>query len=244
MTWYKEWFGTDYFDVYTHRNEKEAKEFIITLTNTLSIKTGQKVLDLCCGAGRYSIALAKIGLSVTALDLSGDLLDEARRSAEASGVNIDFIKRDMRDIPFVDYFDGVVNMFTSFGYFKSDEENERVIGKVAGSLKKGGWFVLDFMNRKFVLDNFRPTDESIKGEVIIKQNRRFNENENRIEKHIKLIKNGSVKEYFESVKLFSPDDLKRFFDNQGLKMKYLFGDYSGEKFNEDSPRVILIGFKS
>jgi hypothetical protein len=135
-------------------------------------------------------------------------------------------------------------MFTSFGYFKSDEENEKVIEQVSCSLKKGGWFVLDFMNKSFVLDNFRSTDETIKGGVTIRQNRRFNENENRIEKHIELIKNGSVKEYFESVKLYSPDDLKRFFNSHGMQMKYLFGDYSGRDFSAVSQRAILIGFKN
>ena len=120
MDWYEKWFGQDYLDVYTHRSEKEAEEFINTLEKILSLKPEQKLLDLCCGTGRYSLALAQRGFAVTGLDLSSSLIDFAKKRSKELGVKVDFIVRDMRNIPFSGYFDGILNMFTSFGYFDAD----------------------------------------------------------------------------------------------------------------------------
>ncbi len=243
MSWYKEWFGKDYIDVYTHRNESEAEEFINTLSKRVSLKPGQRLLDLCCGAGRYSLTLAKYGCSVVGIDLSEHLLKIARNSAEKSGASIDFQVRDMRDIPFKSYFNGVVNMFTSFGYFSSDAENEQVIASVSSSLLPGGWFVMDFLNTNYIVDNFRPYDKIEKGNITVEQHRKINTVSNRIEKRIVLKKNGSTKEYFESVRLYTRQELESFYISNNLKPVYTFGNYDGSKFLTDSPRMILIGIK-
>ena len=92
----------------------------------------------------------------------------------------------MRDIPYEDYFNGVMNMFTSFGYFESDSENELVFQSVSRSLNKEGWVVLDFMNRDYILNHFTPFDEQIKGAVTIRQQREFDKKSERINKTISI----------------------------------------------------------
>jgi len=243
MSWYKDWFGEDYIDIYTHRNEQEAENFICTLDKTLSFSPNQKLLDLCCGAGRYSIALAKKGCQVIGLDLSEFLIERAKRDSQKSGVVVDFIIRDMRDIPYTDYFDGVFNMFTSFGYFRKDAENERVIQAVSVSLKQNAWFILDLLNRDFVFENFVQSDICTKGEVTIEQYRYFNKETNRIEKDIKLKKNGVCKKYKESIRLYSKNEIETIFRKYRLTTEFIFGNYDGSSFNSKSPRMILIGCK-
>jgi len=190
MNWYEKWFGQDYIDVYTHRSEKEAVAFIDTLEKILSLKPEHKILDLCCGTGRYSLALAQRGYQVTGIDLSSRLINLAEKRSGELGVKIDFIVKDMRDIPFSDYFDGILNMFTSFGYFDSDPENEKVITAVSSAVKKDGWFVLDFLNRDTIVKNFQEFDERKKGNVLIQQKRKLNYETNRIEKVITLKRKG------------------------------------------------------
>ncbi|MFC1492439.1 class I SAM-dependent methyltransferase [candidate division KSB1 bacterium] len=241
--WYEEWFGDDYVKLYNHRDELESVEFIKTLKTILKIKKEQKILDLCCGAGRYSIELAKRGYRVTGIDLSEALIKTAHNNATESGLKIDFIIRDMRDIQFKEHFDGVVNMFTSFGYFKSDEENEKVIKAAADSLKLKGWFVLDFMNREYTLENLLPYDESVNDEIKVVQKRRFNNDYGRIEKEILITREGVQKGYLESVRLYSVPELRAMFERNGLWIFKEFGDYDGTELADESPRAILIGIK-
>ena len=79
MSWYKKWFGEDYIDVYKHRNEEEAHTLITTLEEISLLQPQNKILDLCCGAGRYAIALAQKGYKVVGIDLSSNLIQFAQK---------------------------------------------------------------------------------------------------------------------------------------------------------------------
>lgn len=70
MPWYEESFGEDYLIVYRHRNRSKAEREIRSAVEWLHLKPGSEVLDLCCGTGRHSIVLEKIGFKVTGVDLS------------------------------------------------------------------------------------------------------------------------------------------------------------------------------
>ena len=124
MGWYKKTFGHDYLKIYSNRNESEAKKIIKFAVQVLNLHPGQKVLDLACGYGRNAVECAKDRLKVFGLDLSPELLSLAQRKGSENGYKIPFVRGDMRDIPFYDRFDAVLSLFTSFGYFESDVENE------------------------------------------------------------------------------------------------------------------------
>ncbi len=110
--WYAEAFGKDYLHRYAHRSNEAAAGDIPFLVEALNLQAGDWVLDLCCGAGRYSSGLASTGLNILGVDLSRDLLRKAANDAPS----IPFMRCDMRTIPIADAsLDGVVNLFTSFG---------------------------------------------------------------------------------------------------------------------------------
>ena len=92
-----------------------------------SLKPGASVLDLCCGQGRHSVQLAKRGFQVTGLDLNAEYLDLASKAAEAAKVTIETVAADMREIPFENKFDAIVNMYSSFGYLESEAEDLKVL---------------------------------------------------------------------------------------------------------------------
>ena len=100
------------------------------VVEALGLQEGDRVLDLACGHGRHAIALAQRGMVVTGQDLNEDYLRMAReRRQRVKGVEIETVHGDMRDIPFTDEFDAVINMFTAFGYFESEEEDEKVLAR-------------------------------------------------------------------------------------------------------------------
>jgi SAM-dependent methyltransferase len=116
--------------------EREA-EF---LARTLAVPTGARLLDVPCGAGRLSLALARRGYELTGVDWSLEFLNHARSRDTLQAVTWE--RRDMRDLPWRAQFDGAFCVGNSFGYL-DDEGNVSFLRAVATTLKPGARFVLE-----------------------------------------------------------------------------------------------------
>ncbi len=243
MTWYHEWFNEEeYLLLYQHRDEEEANLLINLIEKEINLKLKSKVLDLCCGNGRHSILLSKRGYSVTGVDLSDNLLNIARKNAEINNLDIKFIQSDMKEINFNNEFDLTLNLFTSFGYFSTDEENENVIKNIYRALKNKSYLVIDFLNKEYLLKNIEPeTVSNINNSTIIQKRKIVN---NKVIKEIFIEKNNNEKYFREEVILYSLNDFEIFFKRNNIILKKVFGDYYGSEFNSHSPRLILFGLKS
>ncbi len=250
--WYEKTFGRVYLDIYSHRDEREARralKIIERIYSPVIEKRGRRslrILDLGSGQGRYTRLLAQAGHEVVGLDLSRELLLEARGSLKenppAKG-RLWYVRADMRDIPFSRQFDLVINMFTSFGYFSEDSENSRVLTAVAQALKPGGMFIIDYLNREKVLRTLVQEDSYRKNGLIITQWRRMSEDGLRVEKKVCLEGPGRRECFEESVRLYSRQEMERMLSQAGLVVVSLFGDYDGALFRDDSPRLIISGIK-
>jgi SAM-dependent methyltransferase len=106
-----------------------------------------RVLDLGCGPGAHAICFARHGHRVTGVDTSPRLLNRARSSAEAEGVQVQWVEADMRAFQRPSSFDLICSLYASFGYF-DDAENRRVLENVYASLAPHGAFVLDLTGRE------------------------------------------------------------------------------------------------
>ena len=241
--WYKDWFDTEeYLIVYRSRNEKEAGKLVDIILNNIEINPGSKVLDMACGTGRHSILFARKGFDITAIDLSKNLLSIARQAAYEENLKINFIRSDIRHFSLTNDFSLAVNLFTSFGYFESDEENFLLIKNAFDHTHSPGYFVIDFLNRTFVEDNLVPETNVEYRDRLIFQKRRI-END-RVIKQITIRKNGTENVYHESVKMYSKEELSGLIRKAGFTIQSCFGDYSGNNFDlKTSPRIIIIARK-
>ena len=248
-SWYKRAFRLDYLQVYTHRNDEEARKQVDFLTQTLGCKPPTDVLDLGCGDGRHSLELARRHFRVTGLDLSEELLTRARERATAAGLAIHFHQGDMRDIPFESTFDLVVNFFTSFGYFDSDAENTRVLRAIARALKPGGRFLMDYLNRSSVIHSLKPHDLKEENGRRIEQNRWISGNPDvpgepvRINKRVTIEDEQGKREYEESVRMYTLDELTSMLMDAGIEIERTFGDFNGSPFGDQTPRLVVWGWK-
>jgi cyclopropane fatty-acyl-phospholipid synthase-like methyltransferase len=241
--WFEEWFNTEeYLNVYRHRNEADAEKLIDLILANVELKQNADVIDLACGTGRHSILFAEKGFNVTAVDLSENLLNVARKTAEYLGFNINFLNADLRNFCITSKFDLAVNLFTSFGYFESDDENFSLFFDASDLLKDNGYFVLDYLNAKYIRQNLVAYSEDIiDGKKIIQERRIMG---NRIIKDITIAKNGSRKSFMESVRMYSDSELFTGLGKSGLKIFKIFGDFDGNKFDlNSSPRIIIISGK-
>jgi 2-polyprenyl-3-methyl-5-hydroxy-6-metoxy-1,4-benzoquinol methylase len=236
-SWFEDWFNSPYYHMmYANRSNEEADAFIAHLSAKLGIPVGAKLLDLTCGKGRHSKSLSKQGYDVTGVDLSENSILAAK---QMEGDHLRFMVHDMRRPVAVNYFDCVVNLFTSFGYFTSVRDNSRTIDAVAMALKRGGVFIIDFLNATKVeqLVRSHPEGDFTYGEVIFRWKKKV---ANRT-----VIKEITVKDgeqtfgFCEHVQLLKLSDFEQLLSNK-FEIVNVYGDYNLATFDEsNSDRLIL-----
>ena len=237
--WFRDWFGEEYLALYPHRDEEEAARAVRLFLDSVG-STDQFVLDLACGAGRHLRELRRAGVESLGLDLSRVLLGEARRAdAEAP-----LVRADMRHLPFsTDSFSGLTSFFTSFGYFRTVEEDLEVVAQVRRCLVPGASFMLDFFNADKVRAHLVPSDVKQAAEHRVTQTRKIEGDV--VVKRILIESRGGLlpdRMFEERVRLYDPYRLESILLEHGLKAEHRFGDYSGESFGPDSGRLILAGY--
>ncbi|MGG4452811.1 class I SAM-dependent methyltransferase [Brevibacillus porteri] len=240
--WFERSFREDYVLVYRHRDDSAADGEIANLLERLPVKDTGRVLDLCCGSGRHSRALARRGYEVVGVDLSPVLLQLAEE--QNTYPQLSFARCDMRDIPFHEEFDIVVNLFTSFGYFSTDEENANVIRNMAQALKSKGEVVIDFLNAAYVIDNLVPNSTKEVSGMLIKEERWIQDGF--VKKRILISDESSnePREYMEQVRLFSAQQMIAMLTEAGFEKIQVFGNYQFEEYvAHESPRMIFYAVK-
>ncbi|OBZ12386.1 MULTISPECIES: class I SAM-dependent methyltransferase [Bacillales] len=242
--WYEQSFGSDYMLVYKHRNYEDANKEVRKMIAWLKLKEGANVLDIGCGMGRHALALADFGYTVTGMDLSPILLEEADRH-DGSGL-VKWVQGDMRELPFEEgCFDATVNLFTSFGYFTAEEDNVSVIRHIRRVLRTGGSFLIDFLNPTYVEQTLVPYSERRDEEcgVLIEEVRSIRDGW--VQKEITVSSsqsNDEPRQYLERVRLYDLGWFDKHLAACGLDMEQLYGNYNGSAYDSaTSPRMIMAG---
>jgi SAM-dependent methyltransferase len=246
LAWYEDWFESDAYElVYNERDLEEAEQLADLIERAAEPPVRAEMLDVGCGRGRHTRVLARRGYRVTGLDLSARAIEVARWRAEAEGlrlgIDVRFLQADMRLAHFQERFDGVVNLFTSFGYFVDEADHADAISAMAAALRPGGFLVQDFLNVPYVENHLVARDERTLGDVSVIQQRSIANG--RVVKDITLEKNGERHVFQESVRLLERSDFERYYAAAGLELEQVFGDYEGGEHGSDSPRLILIARK-
>ena len=251
--WYEELFesgdytrfwlgGEDAPRVPAERTQREI-DFAV---GALGLQPGEHVLDLCCGYGRHSIELARRGYRVIGVDLSSTQLEIARRAATEAGIDVEWIQADMREIParLTGQIDVVISMFTAFGYFEDETENQRVLNGVARVLQPRGRFLLDFINREGVMRRFQVKDwEEIDGAFVLRE-RRFDLATSTNHEAITIVEADGSRHYSRvSVRQYTLAELIVMVSRAGLAFRQVWGDFDGSDYPLDSRRMIVLAEK-
>ncbi len=248
--WYEDSFGAEYLELYAHRNDEEARADIEAIVGLLDPPRDEPLLDLCCGACRHVLVLRELGFTqIVGLDLSPDLLEVAsRRLCEEYGeacAGVELVRSDMREIPYENHFETVLSLFTSFGYFEVDCENQRVFASVYRALCPGGRFLIDYMSRDYVIEHLVERDEQSLPDRHIENVRCLTEGGRRVEKTTTVTTaDGRVREFHESVRLYSRDEMVHMLRSEGFEDVLCYGSLDGRSCSADDRRLILVAQKS
>jgi SAM-dependent methyltransferase len=254
MAWYKEWFGEEYLELYSHRNDQEAEEHVEFVERFLGGRGGRgghggpggtgesaaatpprAVLDLACGTGRHTVALRRLGLRALGADLSLTLLAQRR--------GLPRVAVDMRSLPFrAGSFDWVLNFFTSFGYFETERENFQVLEEIVRILAPGGRFLIDIMNSDLTRRRLTPRETRDRDGRRVEIERWYDAASRRINKRIRVRTPGrGCRTFLESVRAYRQEEVAMGLHWAGLEVDALFGNFRGEPFTDDSERLIFVG---
>jgi ubiquinone/menaquinone biosynthesis C-methylase UbiE len=205
---------------------------------------GRKVLDLCCGPGRFSVNLAKRKYVVTGVDRTKYLLAKARAAARAAGVRIEWVMQDMRDFVRPDEFDLALSMFTSFGFFAEERENMLVLQNMYSSLRAGGNCVIDVIGKERLSRIFSPaTSDRLPDGTLLVQLHEAIDNWTRIKNEWILIKRGKAKSYKFDFRVYSGQELKDRMEQAGFRNVKLYGSLAGAPYDRDAVRLVAVGCK-
>lgn len=161
MDWFEsENFWTQYAPImFDDARWAEAPTIAQYVKDIAGLGEGAKILDAGCGLGRISVELAALGLDVTGVDIIQSELDAARESAEAEGVPLTLINHDLRSFQAREQFDCAINLYTSFGYCATIEDDMKILKNIADSVKTGGTFIMECTSRETAIMYFTAGEE-------------------------------------------------------------------------------------
>lgn len=245
----REWFDDDSFwqelypFLFPERRFAAAPEEIEKVLK-LTKPSGKAALDLCCGPGRCSIALAQAGYQVTGVDRTKFLLDKARAKARAARAKVDWVRMDMRDFSRPGAFDLALSMFTSFGYFDDKSEDLTVLRNVFSNLKSGGVFLIDVMGKERLAQIFQPTvcDILPDGTKLIQRHEIFDD-WTRIRNEWIIIRRGRAKSFKFHHTIYSGEELRDRMGRAGFTDVKLYGSLDGDEYGPNAQRLIAVSRK-
>ena len=240
QAWYESWFDSPYYHrLYEEHDSDEASREVEQIVEKLNIHPPARILDVACGRGRHAIDLAGKGFLVTGVDLSWKNILHASRFEQD---NLTFFEHDMRNMFYVNYFDVVLNLFTSFGYFENEKDNIKAMHTMSVALKPGGKLVLDFFNSVWLKEKLIPAQLLLHEGILFDIRRSWEQGF--VRKKIYFQDQGREYNYEERVKTLTLDDFMSYFQKSNLKLIDSFGDYSFHPFDSThSERMILIAEK-
>jgi SAM-dependent methyltransferase len=243
--WWEELFNDDYVRTTEKITDEQIAREVHFIEESLGVERGGAILDLGCGTGRHAIELARNGYEVVGFDLSLAMLARAGEDAQERYAKLNFVQGDMRDLAFEEQFDGVYCWNTTFGYFEEDK-NAQIVDRVRRALKGGGLFLLDVVNRDFLIRQ-SPSLAWFEGDGCVcmdEMSLDFITSRMKI-KRTMMVDDGRSREIEYSMRVYSLHELGRILHEHGFKVREVSGRIAtpGVFFGNESPRAIILAEK-
>jgi SAM-dependent methyltransferase len=209
----------------------------------LKLTANEKIMDIPCGYGRHTIELAMRGYDIVGIDLNATHLHAALENAYKKNTNAKFMKGNMLNIDFENEFDVIINMFYSFGFFDTDEENMKVLKNFKKALRPNGKFLMHTdVNIPRIITGKYKTDElrHLKSGAILKIQDRYNSKTKRIDGAWTIENNSKVIEKKYSVRVYEEMEFRNMCIEAGFSSCIAYSGWDGREYNSDSEEIFFI----
>jgi SAM-dependent methyltransferase len=209
----------------------------------LAVPPPAKLLDVPCGGGRHSLALAARGYEMTGVDFSAGFLEAARSCASQQRVAVRWEERDMRDLPWDCEFDGAFSLGNSFGYL-TDDGNAAFLKAVARTLKPGARFLIDTGYLvEGLLPSLEPRGWHQFGDLYFLASRGYDPATGRLEVEYTFIRDGRVEKKATSMRLYTYREFRSLVEAAGFTGLQAYASLNQEPFQFGSKRLLLVATK-
>lgn len=220
-------------------SNQEAKYYL----KKLNLKKGDSFFDCPCGIGRISIPLAKQGIKVTGIDIAPTYLSELEEKAAKLKLPIKLYHMDMRKVNFENQFDAAGNLWTSFGFFDKESDNFLVIKKIFNALKPGGRFIMQVINRDWIIKNFSPRDwHEFNGMRLLEQ-RKFDYRTSKSISTWNFVRGNEEHPIDVQIRMYSYHELANMFEKAGFVEVHGFGNIKEEPISFNTRNQFVFGTK-
>lgn len=246
----KQWFENESFwqnfgpVMFDSQRWAEAPGIAESVIKIAGLTKGSSVLDAGCGPGRISVELAAKGLDVTGVDIIQSELDAAKDSADAEGVKLDLINCDLRSFKSQKKFDCAINLYTSFGYCDTIEEDFQILKNIADSLRDNGFFILECTSRETAILYFTDGEWFERsGLTVLTQFSVEGAWEGLRSKWTIINRDGQRLEHEFVQRLYSAIELKRMMIRAGFNSVEIYGNYDFSPYNEHAKTMVIVAKK-
>lgn len=246
----KQWFENESFwqnfgpVMFDSQRWAEAPGIAESVIKIAGLTKGSSVLDAGCGPGRISVELAAKGLDVTGVDIIQSELDAAKDSADAEGVKLDLINCDLRSFKSQKKFDCAINLYTSFGYCDTIEEDFQILKNIADSLRDNGFFILECTSRETAILYFTDGEWFERsGLTVLTQFSVEGAWEGLRSKWTIINRDGQRIEHEFVQRLYSAIELKRMMIRAGFNSVEIYGNYDFSPYNEHAKTMVIVAKK-
>lgn len=211
------------------------------LAGLLGLVQGDAVLDACCGVGRHSIPLARNGFRVTGVDITGEFIEAARSTAEAEGLSPEFVTSDILCYSAQQKFQAVINMYTSFGYFPSQEEDLVFLKKMREHLLPGGKIMIETRGKEIAARDFIENEWYEKDGNYVLAHYSISDDFSLLFNRWILVTKEDRYDYSFAQRLYSAMEGKKMLSEAGYDDVEVYGSLIGAPYNEKAESLVLIG---
>jgi SAM-dependent methyltransferase len=153
----------------------------------------------------------------------------------------------MRQIPFQDHFDAIVNMYSSFGYLESEAEDLKVLESAARAIRPAGRLMLDLLNREWAVANYIQNDWHSGADATLYIERRdLDLASSRMHVKFTIIgpDGGRRDSVGHHIRLYTLTETIRLLQRVGLNVTAVFGGFDSEPYAIGTRRMIVVAQKA
>ncbi|MDR0554948.1 MAG: class I SAM-dependent methyltransferase [Treponema sp.] len=258
----KEWFNDDDFwkqfapIMFDRKHWEEAPEVADGVTRLARLKLygedgdgntekreAPRLLDLCCGFGRITAELARRGFNATGVDITAAYLETAEDDAAYEGLDIEYVLADARAYTRPAFFDTVVNLYISFGYFADPADDLLLARNAWESLKSGGAFIIETLGKEIAVRDFIEGEWFERAGCTVLTEYAALDSWGSLRNRWILLKGAERIEKTFTQRLYAATELRRLLLDAGFASVELYGGWDESPYDNRSETLIAVGRK-
>jgi hypothetical protein len=156
---------------------------------------------------------------------------------------VDWGRADAREFVEPLAFDLVLNLYTSFGYFASPEEDRKVALNIYQSLKEGGKLVLSTLSKETIVRGFVEHSWDERGDYMVLEHRTLHSEFRAVENQWIVLKGDTRREVGFIVRLYSASEMRVLLEGVGFSHVRFYGSLAGTRYDQNADRMVVVATK-